>query len=422
MAATGAASRPGGAGSAVAGRPAGPPSGNGGAVPLRDPAVVCAPGRLGAVRPTRHSFTASLLRRAASRGWRVTRSLWQLDAQGRGEACYDVAAEGHQFRFLVFSQVIGAGERTDRVVASRWDVTAALIDGPLDEDRRRHIREQVARQEGGRADPATLVWTRGNRSGRFFDYVAGQLAAGRQPRAADLGSSPYVLRSTAYYANGKFGMAPFGALAARGPLAVPYRAQMLAAWLFREFSCELVDHIAAARSPRAVPLSPAWRRHLGIGNATGLGMVPFVINHPAIFDAWCRARELPLAAARRTSRQAARARADTLQQTLRTAATYFRQRAGVDCHPFQDGPSLAGELLLAADQAARLAGRARPWDTLWRWAGERLGLEAREVLASCLVDLDPGLDAAAEAMLTVPEPGSGTGPQSAGELRAAVEQ
>lgn len=407
----------------------GPPTGipspgpaRSGDLPLRDPAVVCDPQRLGAVRLTRHSFTASLLRRAAACRWQVRLPRWRLDIRGRGDACYEVHAEGHVFCFVVFSQVLDENERTDRVIASRWDVTAALVDGPVDERRLRVIREQVTRQEDGRADPSTLVWTRGNRSSRFFDHVVDRLAGGSQPDSTELGLSPYVLRSTAYYANGKFGMAPFEALASRGPLATPYRAQMLAAWLFREFSCDLVEHLAAARSARATPLSPAWRRHLGIGNATGLGMVPFVVNHPAILNAWCLAREVPLAVMRVNGRDTAQPQSAVLEAALRGAAAYFWQRADEPYEPFQDGGSLATEVERFASRVAVVSGHARPWDSLWKWAEDHSGLEAREVLASCLTDLDDGCDEIAERLLTVDDHPVSCGGLTAGQMRDDIEQ
>lgn len=372
-------------------------------VDLREPAVVCDPARMGSVWPTRHSFVASLLRHAVDQRWEVTLPVWEIDGEGRGQARYDVRAEGHLFHFLVFSQIIGEDERTDRVIAARWDTTAALVDGPLDDARVQAIHDQVSRQEDGRADAHTLVWTRANRSGRFFDLVTARLAAGLQPEADDFHGSPYILRSTAYYANGKFGMAPFSALSARGPLAVPYRAQMLSAWLLREFSCDLVEHIAATRSAEAVLLSPEWRRFIGIGNATGLGMVPFVVNHPAILDAWCRARELPLAAAVNADAAVAKQQAPDLALRLRDAASYFKQNADVGRAPFQGMRPLAEEMLRAADRVAGFLDQDRPWSALWRWADSELTPEAREAVASCLIDITDELDARVEASLTVSE-------------------
>ena len=73
---------------------------------------------------------------------------------------------------------------------------------------------------------------------------------------------------------------------------------MLAAFLFREYAADLAEHIAHQKSDTAVPLAPAIRRYLGIGNATGMGLVPFVINHPHLTHAWSMIREIPLARAK----------------------------------------------------------------------------------------------------------------------------
>ena len=56
---------------------------------------------------------------------------------------------------------------------------------------------------------------------------------------------------------------------------------MLTVFLIRAFTLDLVDHAAKMKAANAVTLAPAQRRSLGVGNATGLGMAPFLINHPA---------------------------------------------------------------------------------------------------------------------------------------------
>ena len=62
----------------------------------------------------------------------------------------------------------------------------------------------------------------------------------------------------------------------------PFRAEMLTVYLIRAFTVDLAEHMAALRAPdRAVALAPALRRRLGVGNATGLGMAPFLVRHPA---------------------------------------------------------------------------------------------------------------------------------------------
>jgi hypothetical protein len=370
----------------------------------RTPAQAMAPERLGAARPTRHCFTASMLRRAVQRGWMVRVERWDVDEEGVGEAVYRVDAEGSTLRFVVLSTVIPERLRTDRVVASSWDVTAALVDGVLDDERMERLRVEVPQQEHGSADLDTLVWTRGNRSARFFDHVVDRLAAGDQPDGELLRCSPYILRSTAYYGNGRFGMATYDRVRTCTPVATPYRAQMLAAWLFREFSCDLAEHVARTRSHRAASLSLAWRRAIGIGNATGLGMVPFVIGHPAVLDRWVAVRETALAAARVTPHDIALRRMPALLQTLNRSAMWLADRTTQPYAPFQDAASLLQEVasLLALSQKMEQAG-ARPFDELWERAGESVGVEAQEILLGALVDLDDALDAEMDELLFVPD-------------------
>lgn len=378
---------------------------------LRAPDVVCSPERLGAARMTRHSFAPAFLRFAAAGRLHVDRQRWTLDAEGRGEAVYRVDVDHHRFRFVVFSTTIPAAERLDRVVATSWDVTAALIEGDLDEDRLATLRREVPLQERGRADAGTLVWTRANRSERFFDDVVARLAAGEQPSYEVMGPCAYVLRSTAFYGNGKFGMAPFAALRPPHPMAVPYRAQMLAAWLLREFSLDLVEHAARSQSAEAATLSPAWGRYLGIGNATGLGMVPFFANHPAVFNAWCSVREFALANARATPRSSDAAQVAELLDRCDQVIDNLDDRRELATAPFTPYGTVADELRRIRDEAAGYARTGRidgattdlPWDALWRWAGHTVGVEAQELLLGLLTELDDTLDELLEQLLTVDE-------------------
>ncbi|MCX4728883.1 hypothetical protein [Streptomyces sp. NBC_01306] len=385
------------------------------------------PEELGSSRHTRHSFARSFLRTAAAQRWTVTRETWDIDAQGRGEAVYRIDADGHELRFAAFSTVLPDGQRTDRVVAEAWDVTAALVEGPWNEARRSELRAQVPGQETGRADAATLVWTRANRSRRFFDYVVDRLAEGRQPDPAELGDAAYVLRSTAFYSNGKFGLADFGRLRPGHPLRLPYRSQMLTAWLLRELSYDLVEHCAAAKSPHAVALDGDWRRFLGLGNATGLGMVPYVINHPQVLDAWCAVRELPLAYALQQTTSPQDARTERVRLLLDRAREYYRERDTLATAPYLPGPQLAGRLdkvmeLLDGYLATGLVlgeRTDRAWHALHTAAGE-IGLEARGVVDSVLVEVYDDLDTDIDALLRCDQTLQVAPAQTCGELRTEV--
>ena len=75
----------------------------------------------------------------------------------------------------------------------------------------------------------------------------------------------------------------------------PFRAEMLSLYIIREFSIQLVEHIAYHRDPsKAVKLKKEIKQHIGIGNATGLGMAPFVIKHPKLIHQWVNQNFLKL--------------------------------------------------------------------------------------------------------------------------------
>ena len=370
--------------------------------------VALDPAQLGVARYTRHSFNRSFLRAAAREHWMVDRVSWDLDLAGRGRFVYRVRTPAHQFYLVGFSQVVDESERTDRVVADTWDVTAALVEGELNEERVEALAAEVPRQEQGRASADTLVWTRANRSARYFDRLVTTLASRRLPEPDDLGDAAYVLRSTAFYGNGKFGLAGFAGYPAGHPLQVPYRAQMLTAWLLREFSYDLVEHCARALNPAAVALDGEWRTYLGLGNATGLGMVPYIINHPRILDAWVALRELPLAAV--LERTPSRDEVGRVQRLLERAAAYFAERSSLPTAPYEPLGTLGDGVARVAAQVARFGDTGlvadrrpeRPWSALRDVAADE-GAEVCGVFDTVLVELTADLDADVEQLLRCDE-------------------
>ena len=71
---------------------------------------------------------------------------------------------------------------------------------------------------------------------------------------------------------------------------------MLSVYLAREFSLDLVEEMARRRAPKtATTLAPELRRAIGVGNATGLGMAPFIVGHPQLVHRWNRVRETAIA-------------------------------------------------------------------------------------------------------------------------------
>ena len=60
---------------------------------------------------------------------------------------------------------------------------------------------------------------------------------------------------------------------------------MMLVYLVRQFTFDQVNHVAKNKNPKlAVKLDPKICKNLGIGNSTGLGMAPFIVNHPTLLE------------------------------------------------------------------------------------------------------------------------------------------
>jgi hypothetical protein len=386
------------------------------------------PHELGTARQTRHSFSRALVRHASQEGWKISKRVWEIDDKGRGHAIIRVELGGHIVELVVFSQVIDEEMRTDRVIAQDWDVTSALVDGEVSPERLEILRNHVTKQEDGRADDMTLIWARANRSQRFFNYVADRLASGHQPEPDAVSDAAYILRSTAFYGNGKWGLRDFEGIGSSNPLGVPYRAQMLAAWLLREFSADLADHCARCRNENAVPLAREWRRYLGLGNATGLGMVPYVIRHPQVLDAWVSLRELPLTNALSQNWSPESAQWSRVCALLARAKLYFSQKKSFTTDPYPSGPVLADLLTEIVDWANqyKTSGEVNgskvslPARVLSELAAER-STEVRQIVDSVLVEIDSSLDGDMESLLVCVDRTQLNPAMSVADLRKIIE-
>ena len=202
-------------------------------IPLRLPDQVMRLERLGAFHQTRLSFMRALLRHLRAADWRFDRPLWRIDGRGTGVALYRAVSAQRVYTLVCFGHDLDPALRTDRVIAEAWDATFTLFDGepsPADIER---LSANVPKQEAGRYRASELVLLRANRSVRLFDHVVAALAAGRQPDAGELAKVGYLMRTTAVYGNGKFGIADRDRIAGRPEFAGPFRAEMLAVWLVR---------------------------------------------------------------------------------------------------------------------------------------------------------------------------------------------
>lgn len=285
---------------------------------LRPPSEVMRLRRMGASFPTRLSFLRTLTRRLGQEGARLSRPLWHMDDAGHGEAVYSIPLGGHTYSLVALSRPLADADRTDRVIATAWDTAYVLYDGVPDAAEVARIAEQAPRQEAGRFTERDLVLSRANKSVRLFAHVVERLRAGQQPDPDLINTTGYLMRTTAVYGNGKFGIADRGLIEDRPGLDGPFAAEMLTVWLIRTFTHDLAEHLGGAA------IDPAIKRHLGIGNSTGLGMAPFLVSHPVLLHNWIIARETALARVRALPEIDA-SHADRLQALARRAAHHLSE-------------------------------------------------------------------------------------------------
>ena len=262
-------------------------------IELRDPNIIMKLSRLGSFHQSRLSFLRSFL--SEFKDWQYNRDLFDLDQEGYGIAVYSFKKKDRVYSLICYANKINDDERSDRVIATKWDAAFTLHDGvPLKEDIDR-LRNEVPKQEVGRLSYKELTLSRANKSVRVFDHVVESLSNGNQPDLELLEKVGYLYRTTAVYGSGKFGLADRFRIKNREEINGPFRLEMMLVYLVRQFTFDQVNHVAKNKNPNsAVKLDPKICRNLGIGNSTGLGMAPFIVNHPTLLNNWILSREIAL--------------------------------------------------------------------------------------------------------------------------------
>ena len=260
---------------------------------LRDPKFLMKLSKLGSFHQSKLSFLRSFL--SEFKDWKYSRDLFQLNDKGHGRVVYSFTKNKRTYSLICFANEIKDDERSDRVIATKWDAAFTLFDGiPSKEDIDR-LNNNVPKQEVGRLSYKELTLSRANKSVRVFEHVVDSLSNGEQPNKDILSKVGYLYRTTAVYGSGKFGLADRFRIKNREEIRGPFRLEMMLVYLVRQFTFDQVNHIAKNKNPKlAVELDPTISRSLGIGNSTGLGMAPFIVNHPTLLNNWIHARETAL--------------------------------------------------------------------------------------------------------------------------------
>ncbi|MFB6184648.1 MAG: hypothetical protein ABEI96_08855 [Haloarculaceae archaeon] len=377
---------------------------------LRDPSELMQTDRLLALKQTRLSFARLLMDRMMREQWRITIRRGRIDENGVGRLVYEIETPSKLLSFGVFSHAADEDENTDRIIATNWDMWGFLCEGEATPELMDYQYEQLPEVREGRATSDVLILTRANRSSRFFGHVVESLEAGHQPDVEFLSKGGYLMRSSGYYGNGLNGTKEFSAFGSDHPLALPYMAQMLSVYMLRIFSYDLADRMAEARSSSATTLHSDVKRYLGTGNASGIGIVHYVVNHPQLIHAWLRAREVALA------------RAKSIEPTADDVGRFEALLADAK-RWFTEDDSETREFFRSKDEIAAGLGRIErkiesetdaqsetdapmtfsTWGGLCEWTTQHFGTEIQEVLHSLLLDVHPEVCRGLQETLTVAE-------------------
>ena len=352
----------------------------------------------------------TLVRRMVVENWQISSSVFDLDEQGYGTVVYQIEANYGTFSYVLFSHYLDPENRNDRVIADQWDLTMALCEGTVDTEQLDFLRNNVPKQEAGRVDSRVLVLSRANRSARTFEYVVNELANGHQPNVDVIAEVGYLYRTTAAYGSGKLGMADWEKVRTKHrDFARPFAAEMFTCYMLRHFSMQQADYLAAQRAPNsAVFLHEDIKRYIGIGNSTGLGMAPFLINHPLLINQWIEMRETALATVVAASEsgvdEATLARLDVATQRV---IQHLGEIVTADERQNNANLLLREELQLLhlwlEEQGAVLASNQYVWASLTQYAEQHWHIETQEVINTLLIELYPELVDGFEEQMGVEE-------------------
>ena len=259
-------------------------------VQLRSPKEIMKLSRLGCFHQSKLSFLRSFLEEF--KDWKYSRDLFELDKDGYGKAIYSFSKNKKVYSLICFANELHEEERSDRVIATKWDAAFVLHDGVPSKKDIDRLYENVPKQEVGRLSYKELTLSRANKSVRLFNEVVKSLSEGKQPDKKLLSKVGYLYRTTAVYGSGKFGLADRFRIQNRPELKGPFRLEMMLVYFVRQFTFDQINHIAQNKNKNNfVKLDEKIAKSLGIGNSTGLGMAPFIVNHPTLLNNWVQSRE-----------------------------------------------------------------------------------------------------------------------------------
>jgi len=355
---------------------------------MRSPEKVMRLDRMGSSFPTRLSFMRTLIRRMSKENWQFKRTLRKVDKDGYGVSVYSAITPKRTYSLIAFTQEIPADMRTDRVIAEVWDATFSLFDGVPTQEDIDYLAENTPLQEGGRYRPSELVLARANKSLRVFENIISALASGNQPDIELISSVGYLMRTTAVYGSGKFGCADRAKIADRPECRAPFQIELLAVYLIRWFTIDLVEELAKERGGKqAARLDQNISRFIGVGNSTGLGMAPFLLKHPTLIHNWVVAKETALARVR-SIETALPGTLEVFLKSLLQASQHIDEWNVADEVQTARITCLTDEiqsLRMWCEDESNIF-RPYPWNGIYQFVEDNFSLECQEMIVSLIIE------------------------------------
>ena len=374
---------------------------------MRPPEQVMRLDRMGSSHQTRLSFMRSLIRRMSREHWKFECLRRDTDGDGFGVSVYAVTTPQRTYSLIAYTQDIPPKKRTDRVIAEVWDATFSLFDGVPTQADIDYLANNTPKQEEGRYRPSELVLARANKSLRVFEHVISALAKGNQPDIELLSSVGYLMRTTAVYGSGKFGCADRAKIAEREECKGAFQIELLAVYLIRWFTIDLAEYLAKKRGgDKAVKFEPHIRKFIGVGNATGLGMAPFLLKHPVLVHNWVMAKESALARVRSMETPLK----DTLEkftQSLIQVIQHLGEWRVEDEVQTTRIDRLKEEIESLSHWCSDPINLMKPypWNGIYQYVEDRFSLECQEMVVSLIIEPHGSLvDDLAETMSSVSTP------------------
>ena len=96
-------------------------------IDLRKPEFIMKLDRLGSFHQSKLSFLRSFIREFQD--WKFETHEIDLDEKGFGHCVYVVSKDIKKYSLICFSNELDDSERSDRVIATKWDASFVLFDG-----------------------------------------------------------------------------------------------------------------------------------------------------------------------------------------------------------------------------------------------------------------------------------------------------